>query len=74
MTFYIDITKYLFGLRLCKVKSSMHITQTLFTNKYESFVFRNIVYQYGEHQELHRKQAHNQDKSDYSSVTLQIFS
>ena len=38
------------------------------------FVPKNIVWEYGEHQELHRKQAHNQDKSDYSSVTLQIFS
>ena len=39
-----------------------------------TFASKNIVSEYEEHQELHRKQAHNQDKSDYSSVTLQIFS
>ena len=61
---------------LCKVKSSTYIAYTLFTNKCGSFVSLKTLFicKYGKHQELHRKQAHNQDKSDYSSVTLQIFS
>ena len=38
-----------------------------------TFASKNIVSEYEEHQELHRKQAHNQDKSDYFSVALQKF-
>ena len=41
-----------------------------FLTQIMTFASKNIVSEYEEHQELHRKQAHNQDKSDYSSVTL----